>query len=290
MTKPAPRPVTLFPIRHGTPITEEDASHVRVEHCALNCQQSSVSACPPARRRCLAALCGQRCVAPFAKMLAADALMASAVAWDKLLPEATSPADVELVDFPLLLDDTDASSSDVDSALDAVLLPWDEAEEIDMEPAESEPWSHPAVKELPRRKGRRRDRVGKSKSKKLSAEAAPIRVRTYTARKVGTWWVGASDHGSMLTMLRLQNEIEQLNAELPQLEAYVDLLKQQAARTAGKQSSVDKLRLANSKLRDLAHRQQYPLIRVQSAMSRLVVRLGYGCLDCQAPSVLTVVC
>jgi hypothetical protein len=66
----------------------------------------------------------------------------------------------------------------------------------------------------------------------------------------------------------LQNEIERLTAELPQLEAYVDYLKQQAVRQSGKQSSVDKQRLVNSKLRELAHRQQFSVARVLSAMTR----------------------
>lgn len=48
----------------------------------------------------------------------------------------------------------------------------------------------------------------------------------------------------------------------------MDYLKQQAVRQSGKQSSVDKQRLVNSKLRELAHRQQFSVARVLSAMSR----------------------
>ncbi|RLN91845.1 hypothetical protein BBJ28_00011364, partial [Nothophytophthora sp. Chile5] len=75
------------------------------------------------------------------------------------------------------------------------------------------------------------------------------RMRTYTARK-----------------------IEALMEELPALEAYVDYLKHQAAKINNQTNSTQKQQLVNSCLRDTAHKQQFALARVHSALSDFTVR------------------
>ncbi|KAG2775705.1 hypothetical protein JG687_00001159 [Phytophthora cactorum] len=77
------------------------------------------------------------------------------------------------------------------------------------------------------------------------------RIRTYTARK---------------------KEIEALMAELPALEAYVDYLKHQAAKISNQTNSTQKQQLVNSCLRDTAHRQQFALARIHSALSDFTSR------------------
>ncbi|KAF1793766.1 hypothetical protein GQ600_21853 [Phytophthora cactorum] len=77
------------------------------------------------------------------------------------------------------------------------------------------------------------------------------RMRTYTARK---------------------KEIEALMAELPALEAYVDYLKHQAAKISNQTNSTQKQQLVNSCLRDTAHRQQFALARIHSALSDFTSR------------------
>ncbi|ETO80604.1 hypothetical protein F444_04904 [Phytophthora nicotianae P1976] len=77
------------------------------------------------------------------------------------------------------------------------------------------------------------------------------RMRTYTARK---------------------KEIEALMAELPALESYVDYLKHQAAKISNQTNSTQKQQLVNSCLRDKAHRQQFALARVHSALSDFTSR------------------
>lgn len=60
--------------------------------------------------------------------------------------------------------------------------------------------------------------------------------------------------------------------ELPALEAYVDYLKHQAAKINNQTNSTQKQRLVNSCLRDTAHRQQFALARVFSALSDFTSR------------------
>eukprot|EP00644_Phytophthora_capsici_P019221 jgi/Phyca11/577500/estExt2_Genewise1.C_PHYCAscaffold_1220003 len=76
-------------------------------------------------------------------------------------------------------------------------------------------------------------------------------MRTYTARK---------------------KEIEALMEELPALEAYVDYLKHQAAKINNQTNSTQKQQLVNSCLRDTAHRQQFALTRIHSALSDFTSR------------------
>ncbi|KAG7383841.1 hypothetical protein PHYPSEUDO_003261 [Phytophthora pseudosyringae] len=83
------------------------------------------------------------------------------------------------------------------------------------------------------------------------AKGPNVRMRTYTARK---------------------KEIEALAAELPALEAYVDYLKHEAAKTNNQPNSTEKQQLVNSCLRDTAHRQQFALARVHSALSDFTSR------------------
>uniref|UniRef100_H3GIF0 Uncharacterized protein n=1 Tax=Phytophthora ramorum TaxID=164328 RepID=H3GIF0_PHYRM len=72
------------------------------------------------------------------------------------------------------------------------------------------------------------------------------RPRTYTARK---------------------KEIETLLNELPTLEAYVDYLKHKAAKINNQPNSTQKQQLVNSCLRGTAHKQQFALARIHSALS-----------------------
>ncbi|KAG1686241.1 hypothetical protein DVH05_002186 [Phytophthora capsici] len=83
------------------------------------------------------------------------------------------------------------------------------------------------------------------------AKEPQVRMRTYTARK---------------------KEIEALMEELPALEAYVDYLKHQAAKINNQTNSTQKQQLVNSCLRDTAHRQQFALTRIHSALSDFTSR------------------
>ncbi|KAL4129555.1 hypothetical protein PRIC2_005562 [Phytophthora ramorum] len=83
------------------------------------------------------------------------------------------------------------------------------------------------------------------------AKGATTRMRTYTARK---------------------KEIEDLSAQLPALEAYVDYLKHQAAKATNQTNSTQKQQLVNSCLRETAHKQQFALARIHSALSDFTSR------------------
>ncbi|KAG1687051.1 hypothetical protein DVH05_005672 [Phytophthora capsici] len=72
--------------------------------------------------------------------------------------------------------------------------------------------------------------------------------------------------------MTIQKEIEALMEELPALEAYVDYLKHQAAKINNQTNSTQKQQLVNSCLRDTAHRQQFALTRIHSALSDFTSR------------------
>jgi hypothetical protein len=148
--------------------------------------------------------------------------------------------------LPASPDDSSAFQADLVDDLSALLGCVDEHLSSSDELG-SPPRAAAAAKPKSTAAGKRKRSVGSDDD---DTKGSP-RMRTYTARK---------------------KEIEELMHELPALEAYVDYLKHQAAKTTNQPNSTQKQQLVNSCLRDTAHRQQFALARIHSALSSFTSR------------------